>query len=88
MKNKLLYFTKITYLFVFLTVSVCISAQTVSNKSDEKAEAIIKRAVENLGGEKYLQVKSQIGRGKYHIMRDGAMVSYQTKNAPNLSLAA
>lgn len=47
-------------------------------KSDEKAEAIIKRAVENLGGEKYLQVKSQIGRGKYHILHDGALVSYQT----------
>jgi len=48
------------------------------NAIDEKAEAVIKRAVENLGGEKYLQVKSQIGRGKYHILRDGALVSYQT----------
>ena len=45
---------------------------------DEKAEAVIKRAVENLGGDKYLQVKSQIARGKYHIMRDGALISFQT----------
>lgn len=38
---------------------------------DEKAEAVIKKAVENLGGEKYLQIKSQIGRGKFHQMREG-----------------
>ncbi|MDQ6786442.1 MAG: energy transducer TonB [Acidobacteriota bacterium] len=45
---------------------------------DEKAEAVIKHAVENLGGEKYLQAKSQIGRGKYSILRDGAIISFQT----------
>lgn len=76
MKNKLFYLSKISCLFVFLILSVCVSAQTA--KSDEKAEAIIKRAVENLGGEKYLQVKSQIGRGKFHTLRDGALLSYQT----------
>jgi hypothetical protein len=47
-------------------------------KPDEKAEAIIKTAVENLGGEKYLQVKSQIGRGKFHVMRDGTPLVFQT----------
>ena len=47
-------------------------------KTDEKAEAVIKRAVESLGGEKYLQVKSQIGRGKYHILRAGTPVTSQT----------
>lgn len=76
MKNLL----RLTYLFAFLLLSVCVSAQTNSdkNKTDEKAEAVIKRAVENLGGEKYLQVKSQIGRGKYHILRDGRLLSFQT----------
>ncbi|HEY0428393.1 MAG TPA: hypothetical protein VGC76_11480 [Pyrinomonadaceae bacterium] len=49
-----------------------------SLKVDEKAEAVVKRAVENLGGDKYLQVKSQIGHGKYHILRDGAPISYQS----------
>jgi hypothetical protein len=38
------------------------------SKTDEKAEAIIKRAVENLGGEKYLRATSQIGRGRYSIL--------------------
>ncbi len=49
-----------------------------SAQNTEKAEAILKHAVENLGGERYLQVKSQIGRGKYSILRDGALVSFQT----------
>jgi hypothetical protein len=47
-------------------------------QNTEKAEAILKHAVENLGGERYLQVKSQIGRGKYSILRDGALISFQT----------
>lgn len=47
-------------------------------KTDEKAEAVIKKAVEMLGGDKYLQVKTQIGRGKYHIIRENTLLSYQT----------
>lgn len=38
---------------------------------DEKAEAIFKKAVEKLGGEKYLQAKSSIGRGFYTQFKDG-----------------
>ncbi|MBA2494222.1 MAG: TonB family protein [Acidobacteria bacterium] len=45
---------------------------------DEKAEAVIKRAIEKLGGEKYLNAKSQIGRGKFSIIRDNATVSFQS----------
>lgn len=29
----------------------------------QKAEAILQKAIQNLGGDKYLQVKTQIGRG-------------------------
>ncbi len=47
-------------------------------KIDEKADAILKRAVQNLGGEKYLQVKSIVGRGQFSALKDGAVVSYQT----------
>lgn len=65
-------------LSMLITLLFCSFAFAQNPKTDEKAEAIIKRAVENLGGDKYLQVKSQIGRGKYHILRDGALISYQT----------
>lgn len=43
-----------------------------------EAEAVLQRAVQNLGGEKYLNVKTQIGRGRYSIFRDGAVVSFQS----------
>lgn len=49
-----------------------------SDPQVEKAEAIIKKAVQLLGGNRYLQVKTQIGRGKYSAMRDGMVASFQT----------
>lgn len=49
----------------------------VSNESG-KAEAILALAVKNLGGNTYLQVRSQIGRGKYSVLRDGGVVSFQS----------
>ena len=39
---------------------------------------MIQQAIQNLGGEKYLNVKTQIGRGKYSSIKDGAVVSFQT----------
>ena len=44
---------------------------------DEKADAILGKAVEKLGGEKYKNVKSQIGKGKFSVLRGGAVVSFQ-----------
>ena len=67
--------------FIFFLALICltfVSSFAQTNKTDEKAEAVIKKAVENLGGDKYLQVKSQIGRGKFHTLRDGAVLSYQS----------
>lgn len=65
----------IASLFAVLFFSNFSSAQT--NKPDEKAEAVIKKAVQNLGGEKYLNAKSQIGRGKFSVLREGAVISFQ-----------
>lgn len=47
-------------------------------QNDEKAEAVIKKAVQNLGGEKYLNAKSQIGRGKFSTLREGIAISFQS----------
>lgn len=44
----------------------------------EEAEAVLRKAIQNLGGEKYLNVKSQIGRGKFSILKEGMVVSFQT----------
>lgn len=43
-----------------------------------QAEAVIQKAIQNLGGEKYLNVKSQIGRGKFSIIKDNTVISFQT----------
>lgn len=74
---------KIQTIFTFLVFLICLFASANSifaqtNQSDEKAEAILKKAVEKLGGEKYLQVKSTVGRGRFSVIRDGAIVSFQS----------
>jgi Gram-negative bacterial TonB protein C-terminal len=51
---------------------------TPADPQTEKAEAIIKKAVQNLGGDRYLQVKTQIGRGKFSAIRDGVVASFQS----------
>lgn len=68
---------KFLLLFLF-TLFFChfISAQPA--QTDNKAEAIVKRAAENLGGEKYLRATTQIGRGRYSILQSGALVSFQS----------
>lgn len=48
------------------------------NRSDEKAEAVIAKAIQSLGGDRYLQVRSQVGRGKYSLFRDNAVISFQS----------
>ncbi|MBC7796337.1 MAG: hypothetical protein H7Z37_05665 [Pyrinomonadaceae bacterium] len=42
---------------------------------DEKADVIINKAVARLGGEKYLNVKTVIGRGNYSQFADGVVVT-------------
>lgn len=54
-----------------------LAARSGGDKKAE-AEAVIQKAVRNLGGEKYLSIKTQIGRGKFSVIRDNAVVSFQT----------
>ena len=43
-----------------------------------KAEAVIAKAVQSLGGNSYLQIKTQIGRCKFSTIKEGAVVGFQT----------
>ncbi len=52
--------------------------ETVAPENVAKAEAVIKKAIETLGGQNYLQIKSQIGRGKFSVIRDARTVSFQS----------
>lgn len=55
-----------------------LSAQTQEAKSEERADAIVQKAVQLLGGEKYKNVTTQIGRGNFSLLKSGVNVSVQT----------
>ncbi len=66
---------------VFLTAMATIPslAQTGNTKTEtENADAIVAKAVQVLGGDRYLQVKSQVGRGKFSVIKEGTVISFQS----------
>lgn len=58
---------------ILLLVLSLIFAQTPASSTsvDEKSQQIIDRAIETLGGQKYLDVQSVIGKGFYTSFKDG-----------------
>lgn len=60
-----------------LACGVLASAQ-VPAKSDDRAQAIISKAIQVMGGDRYLHVGSQVGRGKYSVFQNNAVVSFQS----------
>jgi hypothetical protein len=63
--------------FSVLTVGSAITSAQPSSPRSAEADEIIAAAVRNLGGEKYLKVTSQVGIGRFSIIRDGAVISFQ-----------
>lgn len=49
-----------------------------AQKADERSQAILTKAVQNLGGDRYLQVRSQVGKGRFSLLREGGVISSQT----------
>ncbi len=54
------------------------TARTQTPAAKDEAEAVVARAVAAMGGEKYLNVTSQVGRGRFSILREGAVISFQS----------
>ncbi|HLA12749.1 MAG TPA: hypothetical protein VJ023_19340 [Pyrinomonadaceae bacterium] len=60
-----------------LVVSLVALSQTLAQSdhqesgSDEKSEAIIRRAIESVGGQTYLDIRTVIGRGFYTTYQEG-----------------
>src|SRR5688572_15330698 len=65
------------FLFI-LAFAALANAQTAAARPDERAEAVLAKAVKNLGGDRYLRVTSQVGRGKFSVIRENVVVSFQT----------
>jgi hypothetical protein len=69
--------SKRTLLLLLLIPALCASARaqtaaTPQASSDEKSEEIIKKAIDALGGETYLNVRTVVGRGFYTAFQEGA----------------
>ncbi len=67
--NKLILFS-LTFLALALSTSSFAFAQD--------AEAIIKKASDSIGGDRYMKVTTQVGRGRFSLMKDGMVASSQT----------
>lgn len=64
------------YLLSLLLLGLSCSLSFAQEPS-EKADAIIAKAIQNLGGDRYLAVKTQIGRGTFSVIRTNVVVSFQ-----------
>lgn len=61
-------------LIIFAFATPMFAQQAPANQ----AEAVIQKAVQLLGGERYMNVRSQVGQGNFSILKDGVNVSVQT----------
>ena len=43
-----------------------------------KAKAIVKKVADKLGGDKYLQIKNSVGRGRFSVIKKGVIASFQS----------
>lgn len=55
----------------FVALFLCCYSFAQVSDSNQKAETVLAKAVEKLGGERYLQVKSVVGSGNFSVYREG-----------------
>ncbi len=65
-------------LLLFLSFGVAAQPTAPAADTADAADAILQKAVQTLGGDRYLKATSQVGRGRYSIIREGAVVSFQS----------
>ena len=67
-------------LFSSLFIAVCTLSTLSQNPpaTNERAATVIAKAVQSLGGDRYLNVKTQVGKGKFSVLRDGGVISFQS----------
>ena len=63
---------------ILLTLLLIQYGYAQPENSNSQAEAVLQKAIKNLGGEKYTNVKTQIGRGRYSVIKENIVVSSQT----------
>src|SRR5690348_1006458 len=76
--SRLIYMFKAKLVVFCLLVFCVVQIASAQAKPDDHAAAIVAKAVQFVGGDRYLQVKSQVGRGKFSTIRDGGVASFQS----------
>jgi len=61
-----------------ILIAAALASQSFAQGTPEQSDAIVNKAVQRLGGDKYLKVTSQISRGKFSVIRDGMIASFQS----------
>ena len=61
-----------------MALTVASQVETGKVSPESQAETITKKAIQNLGGDRYLQVKTLVGRGQFSVLKEGTPVSYQS----------
>lgn len=69
-----------TFVLLFLLAfgAFPVFGQESNTPETQKAEAIIQKAVQKLGGDRYLQVKTQVGRGNFNQFAENGAVSFSS----------
>ena len=70
-------------LLVFFLAAAASRAQEPKNiapppGADKTADAVLQKAIESLGGERYLHATSEVSHGRYSMFRDRTVVSFQS----------
>ena len=68
----------LTLSVAILLSSIAAPVLTLAQANDDKALAVVANAVKQLGGDRYLNVTSQVGRGSFSQLRKEGVASYQS----------
>jgi hypothetical protein len=72
-------FNRSRFLLLVLAAVASLNLSLFSQtKTDDKASAVLSKAIETMGGQRYLQVRTQVGRGQFSVIRDNTVVSFQS----------
>jgi outer membrane lipoprotein-sorting protein len=66
------------FLLILFALLLCSATSIFAQPDDAKATAIVAKAVQQLGGDRYLNVTSEVAHGSFSQLRKEGVASYQT----------
>ena len=65
-------------IFFWFVVLISFTYPSLISGQEQSGGRILAKAIQNLGGDRYLQVKTLVGRGNFSVLKGGTPVSYQS----------